>query len=67
MVEPVTQRKTWDPAQAGGPSGAKGPSGNKRGLECRWCGCKHFRVVYTLRHGAAGLFAGANVGIAGSA
>jgi transcriptional regulator NrdR family protein len=35
MVEPVIQRKTWDPAE------------NKRGLECRWCGCKHFRVIYT--------------------
>jgi hypothetical protein len=49
MAEPVRQqgperaegRKTWDPAQA------EGPSGNKRGLECRYCGCKHFRVVYT--------------------
>lgn len=20
---------------------------NKRGLECRHCGCKHFRVIYT--------------------
>jgi hypothetical protein len=20
---------------------------DKRGLECRWCGCRHFRVVYT--------------------
>jgi hypothetical protein len=19
----------------------------KRGLECRWCGCKHFQVLYT--------------------
>jgi len=56
MVEQV-ERKKWDPAcqgaaaaspgQAGGPSGAEGPSGNKRGLECRYCGCEHFRVVYT--------------------
>ena len=30
-----TERKTWDPAQ------------DKRGLECRWCGCRHFRVIYT--------------------
>jgi hypothetical protein len=30
-----TQRKTWDPAT------------NKRGLECMYCGCKHFHVVYT--------------------
>jgi len=36
-----TVRKTWEPSQA------EGPSGNKRGLECRYCGCKHFRVVYT--------------------
>jgi len=35
MVEPVAERKSWDPAQ------------DKRGLECRACGCKHFRVVYT--------------------
>ena len=43
MSEPVRQqgperaegRKTWDPAQ------------DKRGLECRACGCKHFRVIYT--------------------
>jgi DNA-directed RNA polymerase subunit RPC12/RpoP len=20
---------------------------NRRGLECRYCGCKHFRVIYT--------------------
>ena len=30
-----TVRKTWDPSQ------------DKRGLECRHCGCKHFRVIYT--------------------
>jgi hypothetical protein len=36
-----TVRKTWEPSQA------EGPSGNKRGLECRYCGCKHFHVVYT--------------------
>ncbi len=35
MADSVTQRKTWNPAQ------------DKRGLECRWCGCTHFRVVYT--------------------
>ena len=35
MTEPMTQRKTWDPAQ------------DKRGLESRYCGCKHFRVIYT--------------------
>ena len=37
MGESVTQRKTWDPAQ------------DKRGLECRWCGCKHFYVIYTRK------------------
>ncbi len=30
-----TERKTWDPAE------------NKHGFECRWCGCRHFRVIYT--------------------
>jgi hypothetical protein len=35
MGDPVIQRKAWDPAQ------------DKPGLECRWCGCKHFRVIYT--------------------
>ena len=35
MTEPMAQRKAWDPALDG------------RGLECRYCGCKHFRVVYT--------------------
>ena len=30
-----TERKKWDPAQ------------DKRGLECRYCGCRHFRVIYT--------------------
>jgi hypothetical protein len=29
--------KTLDPAQ------------DKRGLECRYCGCKHLRVIYTRR------------------
>ena len=37
MGEPVTQRKAWDPAQ------------DKRGLECRYCGCRHFSVIYTRR------------------
>jgi hypothetical protein len=27
-------RKSWNPI-------------DKRGLECRYCGCKHFRVIYT--------------------
>ena len=30
-----TVRKTWEPSQ------------DKRGLECRHCGCKHFSVIYT--------------------
>jgi transcriptional regulator NrdR family protein len=30
-----TLRKKWDPVEG------------KRGLECRHCGCKDFRVVYT--------------------
>ena len=29
------ERKKWDPAQ------------DKRGLECRHCGCRHFRVIYS--------------------
>ena len=30
-----TERKHWSPEEA------------NRGLECRYCGCKHFRVIYT--------------------
>jgi len=30
-----TERKAWAPDQ------------DKRGLECRQCGCRHFSVVYT--------------------
>ena len=45
--EPAEGRKSWGSTQAGGSTGAEGSSGNKRGLECRQCGCKHFRVVYT--------------------
>ena len=29
------ERKKWDRTR------------EKRGLECRKCGCKHFRVIYT--------------------
>jgi len=35
MPEPVTQRKTWDPAQ------------DRKGLESRYCGCKLFWGIYT--------------------
>jgi len=35
MNEPASERKTWDRAQ------------DKRGLECRSCGCRHSRVIYT--------------------
>jgi hypothetical protein len=35
MAEPVTQRKTWPTVE------------DQRGLECRYCGCKDFRVIYT--------------------
>jgi len=31
------ERKTWSPGE------------DKRGLECRHCGCRDFRVVYTRR------------------
>ena len=26
------------------------PNDDHRGLECRACGCKHFRVIYTRAH-----------------
>ena len=29
-----TERKSWSPGES------------KRGMECRICGCKHFRLVY---------------------
>lgn len=29
------------------PAPAADPQVDKRGLECRSCGCKHFHVVYT--------------------
>ena len=35
MGNATSERKTWNPTE------------NKRGLECRHCGCKHFSVVYT--------------------
>jgi len=35
MSDAATQRKSWPSNQ------------DKRGLECRHCVCKHFRVVYT--------------------
>jgi hypothetical protein len=31
----IGERKVWPPEQ------------DQRGLECRKCGCKHFRVIYT--------------------
>ena len=33
----TTERKSWSPEES------------KRGLECRYCGCRHFYVVYTRR------------------
>ena len=35
MVTQELTRKKWDPAE------------DKRGLECRKCGCRHFRVLHT--------------------
>ena len=35
MMQVQVERKKWDPAT------------DKRGIECRHCGCKHFRVIYT--------------------
>ena len=29
------------------PPAAATPAPNQRGLVCRHCGCKHFRVIYT--------------------
>lgn len=37
----TTQPKTTGPVKNSG--------GDTRGLECRHCGCKHFRVLYTRR------------------
>lgn len=45
MADTVTQRKTWDPARQG--VAATSPAQDKRGLECRYRGYKHFRVIYT--------------------
>jgi len=41
------------PRQAAAPSAVPGspssgaPNADQRGLVCRHCGCKHFRVIYT--------------------
>jgi hypothetical protein len=35
VMAETADRKKWDPAT------------EKRGLECRHCGCKHFEVLYT--------------------
>jgi len=35
MDTATTERRSWPPEQ------------DQRGLACRHCGCKHFRVVYT--------------------
>ena len=35
MDKTIGERKVWPPEQ------------DQRGLECRKCGCKHFRVIYT--------------------
>jgi transcriptional regulator NrdR family protein len=37
MSDQAITRKKWDPC------------GDRRGLECRNCGCKHLRVLYTRR------------------
>ena len=37
MEGPSPERKSWPPDE------------DKRGLECRYCGCKHFRVIYPRR------------------
>ena len=47
-----TVKKTIsDPAACGEQSRTACPEhsrgADKRGLECRYCGCKHFRVIYT--------------------
>ena len=35
MEQTVAERKSWPPEEG------------HRGLECRYCECSHFRVVYT--------------------
>jgi len=35
MPQATAERKSWPSDQT------------KRGLSCRWCGCSHFRVIYT--------------------
>jgi len=40
-MEPVNQRKVWPPLQE--------ESGERRGLECRRCGCRHFFVDNTRK------------------
>lgn len=39
----------------------------RRGLECRYCKCRHFRVIYTQQVVAAISFGGSNAGIAENA
>jgi len=28
---------------------SRSPAEDKRALECRYCGCTHFRIIYTRR------------------
>ena len=51
MDGPTTERKSHPPGE------------KNRGLECRYCGCRRFRVIYTRRGGAVSSSADGSVGI----
>ena len=53
MDKTIGERKVWPPEQ------------DQRGLACRQCGCKHFRVIYTQpAWGGEGLCAGGSAATA---
>jgi hypothetical protein len=49
LLNPPTTRPDPNIAPGQQTQGQKTPTSDldKRGLECRHCGCKHFRVIYT--------------------
>ena len=40
-------RQAAAPPAVSGSSSSAAPNADQRGLVCRHCGCKHFRVIYT--------------------
>ena len=46
-MSPTPSQPTTNPLSAGGTGRSNSPVADRRGLECRHCGCKHFRVIYT--------------------